>query len=97
MEVICADERGEFDNVVIRLGGFHTIMSFLGTIGELMGGSGIEEALQIVYAENTIPHMLTGKAYSRALRGHFLISSALTAIIIADVLKCGLPPEENAE
>ncbi|KAJ8879470.1 hypothetical protein PR048_020078 [Dryococelus australis] len=83
MEVICSNHEGEFDNMVIRLGGFHTLVMFLGTIGDLISGSGIEE----VYAKNTVPRMLRGKAYSRALRGHFLISSALTAIIIADILK----------
>lgn len=96
MEVICSNNEGEFDNIVVRLGGFHTLMSFLGTIGDLMGGSGIEEVLQTVYAENTVPHMLTGKAYSRALRGHFLISSALTAVIIADLLKSSTQTEDNA-
>lgn len=97
MEVICIDHKGEFDNLVIRLGGFHTLMSFLGAIGGLMAGSGLEEALQTVYAENSVPHMLKGKAYSRALRGHFLISSALTALIVADVLKCSLPFEVTAD
>ncbi|KAJ8887933.1 hypothetical protein PR048_007417 [Dryococelus australis] len=88
MEVICSNHEGEFDNMAIRLGGFHTLMSFLETIGDLMSGSGIEEVLETVYSENTVPHMLTGKAYSHALRRHFLISSTLIAIIIADILKC---------
>ena len=33
-------------NIVCRLGGFHTLMSFLGSIGKLMEGSGIEGALR---------------------------------------------------
>ncbi|KAJ8897784.1 hypothetical protein PR048_003134 [Dryococelus australis] len=97
MEVICSNHEGEFDSMVIRLGGFHTLMSFLETIGELMCGSGIEKVVETVYAENTVPHMLTRKAYSRSLRGHFLIYSALTSIIIADILKCSPQIEDNAD
>ena len=32
-------------DIVVRLGGFHTLMSFLGSIGHLMKGSGLEEVL----------------------------------------------------
>ena len=63
--------------IVCRLGGFHTIMSFLGSIGSLMKGSGLEEALEQVYGPNAVAHMMTGKVVSRALRGHFLVESAL--------------------
>ena len=31
-------------NIVCRLGGFHTLMSFMGSIGYMMSGSGLEEA-----------------------------------------------------
>ena len=54
-------------NVVCRLGGFHTLMSFLGSIGSLMAGSGMEEMLEICYASNVVPHLLSGKAIARAL------------------------------
>ena len=65
-------------NMVCRLGGFHTMMSFMGSIGTMMKGSGLEEALGNVYGPNAVTHMITGKAVSRALRGHFLIEAALT-------------------
>lgn len=38
--------------VTIRLGGFHTLMSLLGSIGFIM--KGLMEALLSVYGENTI-------------------------------------------
>jgi hypothetical protein len=60
---------------VARLGGYHTVMSFLGAIGKTMKGSGLEELMAEVYAENSVEHMLSGKAVSRALRAHFLIES----------------------
>ena len=64
--------------IVCRLGGFHMLMSFLGSIGALMQGSGLEAVLAEVYAPNVIPHILSGKAFSRSLRGHFLVYAALT-------------------
>ena len=48
--------------IVLRLGGFHTEMSFLGCIGSLMAGSGLKELFEIVYAPNAVEHIFTGKA-----------------------------------
>jgi hypothetical protein len=67
--------------IILRLGGFHTLMNFAGCIGLLMDGSGLQELLSLVYAENTVPHMLSGKAISRAVRGHLLIDSAINALV----------------
>jgi hypothetical protein len=41
-------------DVVIRLGVFHTVMSFLGAIGNLMRWSGLEEMLGLMYGPNTV-------------------------------------------
>ena len=68
-------------DIVARLGGFHTAMSFLGSIGKMMKGSGLEELLAEVYAENSVEHMISGKAVSRAIRGHFLVESALKGLL----------------
>ena len=73
-------------SVIIRLGGFHTEISFLGCIGHLMESSGLEELLGTVYAPNTVSHMLSGKAAARAIRGHFLIDDALNEILVKDVI-----------
>ena len=53
-------------NIVCRLGGFHTLMSFLGSIGKLMAGSGMA-VFKEVYAEQTVNHMLSGNAVAREL------------------------------
>ena len=45
-------------NIVCRLGGFHTMTSFMGSIGALMKGSGLEGLLGEVYAENTVGHII---------------------------------------
>ena len=58
--------------IFFRLGGFHQIMSFFGSVGNLMEGSGLGEALEEIYSPNTVSHTFTGKAYARALRGHLL-------------------------
>jgi len=47
-----------------------------------MRGSGIEEVLLLLYREHTIEHTLSGKAYARAIRAHFLIQSALVQLLI---------------
>lgn len=40
--------------IVCRLGGFHTMMSFVGSIGSVMKGSGLEEALETAYGPNAV-------------------------------------------
>ena len=43
-------------NIVLILGGFHLMMSFMGSIGSLMKGSGLSEAFSTCYAINAIEH-----------------------------------------
>ena len=68
-------------NIVARLGGFHTVMSLFGGIGNIMKESGLEELFPEVYAELSVEHM-SGKAVPTALRAHFLAESALMTILI---------------
>lgn len=42
-------------------------------------------------------HTLDGKTHSHSLQKHVLISSALNALIIVDVLKCTLQFEVNED
>ena len=69
--------------VFLRLGGFHQLMSFLGSCGTLMEGSGMRTALESLYAPVTVGYM-TGKAYSRAIREHFLSISSLLSIMMVE-------------
>jgi len=71
--------------VVCRLGGFHMMMSFLGSIGTLMSGSGLSDALELCYGCNAVLHM-SGKHVSRAVRGHFLADAAVRVTLIKHVL-----------
>ena len=70
------------DKVVVRLGGFHLLMSYLGSIGHIMTESGLPELWEIVYTKASIVHMLSGHAYARAPRAHNLISAALIGVLI---------------
>jgi hypothetical protein len=56
-------------SIVLRLGGFLTEMSFLGSICNIMNNTGLSELLESVYAPAAVVHMLSGKAISRAIRG----------------------------
>ena len=73
-------------DIVCRLGGFHTMMSFLRSLGSLMNGSALSELLTTVYGESSITHILSGKAISRALRAHLLEHAALMSKLIQVVL-----------
>ena len=68
-------------NIFVRLVGFHQLMNFLGSIDPLMEGSGLRTALETVYAPVTVGHMFTGKAYSRAIRGHLLSEFAVLSLM----------------
>ena len=76
------NQEKDLSDIVLNLGAFHTNMSFLGTIGHIMQSSGLKEMLTLVYPENTVRHMLSGKAVYRAMRGYFLVDAALNILII---------------
>ena len=71
------------------------MMSFIGSIGSVMKGSGLEEALETAYGHNSVTHMISGKAISRALRGHFLVEAALVNKLISALLPCELETLQN--
>ena len=64
------DDSNYIKNILLSLGGFDTCMSFLGSIGHLMTGSGLQSILELIYADHTVPHMLSGKAIARAIQGY---------------------------
>ena len=53
--------------------------------------------LESVYAENTVPHMLTGKAISRAVHGHLLVVAALHAIIMSEIYNSPIIMDNDEE
>jgi hypothetical protein len=72
----------QFGTIVVRLGGIHTLMSFMGCIGHTMAGSGLKNVLCQVFAANSVDKMLAGLAYSRAVRGHLLVQLVLGQLVL---------------
>ena len=68
---------------VVRLGGFHVAVNFMGAVGCLMKGSGIEELLVESSAckKGTAEKVLNGKDYYKMLRVHLLLSEAITGLL----------------
>ena len=75
-----------FKDTILRLGGFHT-MCFLACIGDTMEYSALAEAMAVVYAHGSVPHILNGKSYSRGIRSHSIIGKALTSLLILEKVK----------
>jgi len=99
VHIILASEppESELHSLVVRLGGFHAEMSFLGCIGHVMSGSGLQELLEVVYSPNTVTHILSGKAVARAVRGHLLMDSALSAMVAAKTFNTSLPADPESD
>ena len=72
-------------NLVLMLGGFHTKMSFLGCVGYIMQGTGLTEVIEEIYAGNTVKHIMSGHAVSRAMRAHSIVDLSLNLIFLSIV------------
>ncbi|KAG1655026.1 hypothetical protein GQR58_024747 [Nymphon striatum] len=59
--IVHEKEGSELKPIVLNLGGFHSVMSFLGCMGHVMKASGLKEILELIYAENAVTQMLGGK------------------------------------
>ena len=62
MTMVTEPVGSDLNDIILRLGGFHAEMSFLGAIGHLMAGSGLRELMEFIYASNAVVHMFSGKA-----------------------------------
>lgn len=83
--VSCIDASNDMHNlrsVIVRLRGFHALMSYYGAIGFIMEGVVLKEAFCKIFAETSTVKALTGHAFSRAFRGHNLIQQALVELVI---------------
>ena len=65
----------KFDNVYVRLGGMHLLMSFCGCVGSLMSDSGLEEILGSAFGG--VSKMLSGKKYPHNVRALRLLTEEL--------------------
>ena len=73
-EEIIFDKNEWFDNHVMRMGGFHKISSYNGSVGKLWDSTGLKDLLvQLdVYAEGTVDLILQEKEFNRGIRAYIL-------------------------
>lgn len=50
-----------------------------------MDGSGLKKAFNVIFAENSVEKILSGHVYSRAVRGHSLVQTALANLIFESI------------
>ena len=67
------------------LGTFHIYLSFYGSISYIMAGFAIQHLLKLIYAEDTVPHILFGKAFARATQAHLITTGVLSTLHIGNV------------
>ena len=86
MEIkIHKQQKYSFNKKVMMLGTFHPCMSFYGSVGYIMVSSGIQSLLEIIYAEHTVPHILSGKTFSSETRYHLTTADMLYALLIGNI------------
>lgn len=49
--VASADSQSEISKIFVRLGGFHVLISFMGSVGQIMKESGLESLWATVYGQ----------------------------------------------
>lgn len=79
--VSAAEENSDVSKIIVRLGGFHLLMSFMGSVGLIMEESGLESLWETVYGSNTVQNMINGHAYARCIRAYTLTASAIFSVI----------------
>ena len=74
----------KFQNVIIHLGGFHIMCSYLGALGKMMSGSGFEDVIMQagVCAGGSMDKVMNGKHYNRAMRVHQLMLDAVERLLL---------------
>ncbi|XP_049332864.1 uncharacterized protein LOC111197609 isoform X2 [Astyanax mexicanus] len=84
--------------LVIRLGEFHTCMSYLGILGKRFGDAGLVDILieSEIVATGSINGVISGHHYNRSMRAHKLLYESLQRIRFNAFLD-SLPPKEKNE
>ena len=83
--------------VFVRLGEFHQLMSFLGSIGSLMKGIILRKTLETAYVQLTVGHTMTGKAFTKAVRGHMMSACAVLSLLLLKKFWDSLTTGEQAQ
>ncbi|GBO07852.1 hypothetical protein AVEN_191274-1 [Araneus ventricosus] len=77
------DKIDELSKVIVRLGGFHLLISCMGAVGKIMGDSGLEEMWYEVFAKKAVVvYLANGQTYARALQTHSLSHAGNTHLTL---------------
>ena len=62
----------EFPGLILRLGGFHLLMNYLGAVGKFMTGTGLKEMLMKggIILDGTVNKILSGRGYYQSINAH---------------------------
>ena len=87
MFTLAEPNESPFKNMVMKLGPFYQLMNFLECIGAAMNNYGLSDIIETIYGSNTIEHMISGKAISRAIQGHMIVDSFLDGMLLSKAFK----------
>ncbi|KAK3107392.1 hypothetical protein FSP39_013623 [Pinctada imbricata] len=78
----------KFENVIVRMGVFHTTCAIFHALGKHMAGSGFAEVVieSGICASGSVDRVLSGKHYNRALRVHRIMLEALERTLLSKFL-----------
>lgn len=73
-----------FSKMIINLGAFHIMCSYMGSLGKMMTGSGFEDILieAGLCASGSIDKVMSGKHYNRAMRVHQRMNDAIERLLL---------------
>jgi hypothetical protein len=93
-DIVEGGRHSELSCVVVRLGWFHLLMSFMGCIGAILAGSCLKALLMTIYPDHSVDKMLNDHPYSRGVRAHIFTNLMFASIILDEV---DLTGKERAE
>ena len=69
--------------IILRLGEFYLLKSFLGTFGAIFADSGLRDIVQLIYpGEIAADSIVNGNSYDKAIKVHFLIEAAIIQHVV---------------
>ena len=74
----------QFSNVIVHLGAFHIMCSYMGALGKIMTGSGFEDIVieSGVCASGSVEKVMSGKHYNRAMKVHQHMADAIERLLL---------------
>ena len=77
--------------IIARLGGFHLLKSYHGSLGNTMDYSGLLDVIQLIYPESTTAnHIMDEGLFDKTIRAHLLIN----AVIYQHIMRLAFTEEE---